>query len=160
MVTTASTRLTVNGSLVSVAVAENTPLLYVLRNDLGLKGTRAGCAAGACGSCTVLLDGRAVQSCDTPLWAARDRCVTTVEGLGTPERPHPVQREFVEAQAAQCGYCINGVMLSVAALMRQDAPPTEAALQAALERHLCRCGTHMRILRAARRVLGMADGTA
>lgn len=141
----------------SVAVDEGTPLLHVLRNDLGLKGTRAGCGVGACGSCTVLLDGRAVQSCDTPLWAARDRSVTTVEGLGTPERPHPVQQAFIDEQAAQCGYCINGMMLSMAALGAQEAPPTEAALQAALARHLCRCGTHMRILRAARRALGMPE---
>lgn len=158
--TAPSTCLTVNGSRVCAVAAEDTPLLYVLRNDLGLKGTRAGCSAGACGSCTVLLDGRAVQSCDTPLWAARDRSVTTIEGLGTPAHPHPVQQAFVDEQAAQCGYCINGVMLSVAALITPDVPATEAALQAALERHLCRCGTHMRILRAARRVLGLAETPA
>lgn len=150
-------RLTVNGAPVSVGADDDTPLLHVLRNDLRLKGTRAGCGVGACGSCTVLLDGRSVQSCDTPLWAARDRSVTTVEGLGTPEQPHPVQQAFIDEQAAQCGYCINGMMLSVAALGAREAPPTEAALQAALERHLCRCGAHMRILRAARRALGMPE---
>ncbi len=147
----------VNGQAASVAVDADTPLLYVLRNDLQLKGTRSGCGAGACGSCTVLLDGRAVNSCDTPMWAVQDHEVTTVEGLGTPERPHPVQQAFVDMQAAQCGYCINGIMLSVAALLGQDAAPSEAALQGALSRHLCRCGTHLRILQAARRALQLAQ---
>lgn len=143
----------VNGEGACVAVDADTPLLYVLRNDLHLKGTRFGCGSGACGSCTVLLDGRTVNSCDTPMWAVRDREVTTIEGIGTPQRPHAVQQAFVDLQAAQCGYCVNGIMMSVAALLRQDAAPTEAALQAALSRHLCRCGTHLRILRAARRAL-------
>ncbi len=147
----------VNGQAASAAVDVDTPLLYVLRNDLKLKGTRFGCGAGPCGSCTVLLDGRAVNSCDTPMWAVQDHEVTTVEGLGTPERPHPVQQAFVDLQAAQCGYCINGIMLSVAALLRQDAAPTEAALQVALSRHLCRCGTHMRILQAARQALELSQ---
>lgn len=147
----------VNGQAALAAVDANTPLLYVLRNDLQLKGTRFGCGTGACGSCTVLLDGRAVNSCDTPIWAVRDREVTTVEGLGTPEQPHPVQQAFVDLQAAQCGYCINGIMLSVAALRQQQAAPSEAALQAALSRHLCRCGTHLRILQAARRALQLAQ---
>lgn len=150
------TRFSVNGAPVEVAVDGDTPLLHVLRNDLQLKGTRFGCGAGACGSCTVLLDGRAVNSCDTPVWAVQDHAVTTVEGLGTPGAPHPVQQAFVELQAAQCGYCINGIMMSVAALQQQATPPTEDELQAALARHLCRCGTHWRILQAARRVLGMA----
>jgi aerobic-type carbon monoxide dehydrogenase small subunit (CoxS/CutS family) len=148
-----------NGLPVSIDVAEDTPLLYVLRNDIGLKGTRFGCGAGACGSCMVLLGDRAVPSCNTPLWAVRDQAVTTVEGLGSPERPHPVQQAFVDEQAAQCGYCINGVMISVAALLAGESTPTEAALQAALDRHLCRCGTHMRILRAARRALGLPAPT-
>lgn len=147
----------VNGQEAHAAVDADTPLLYVLRNDLQLKGTRFGCGAGACGSCTVLLDGRAVNSCDTPMWAVQDREVTTVEGLGTPERPHPVQQAFVDLQAAQCGYCINGIMLSVAALLQQQAAPSEAALQAALSRHLCRCGTHLRILQAARQALQLAQ---
>jgi aerobic-type carbon monoxide dehydrogenase small subunit (CoxS/CutS family) len=149
------TRFSINGAPVEVAVDGDTPLLYVLRNDLQLKGTRFGCGAGACGSCTVLLDGRAVNSCDTPVWAVQDHAVTTVEGLGTPDAPHPVQQAFIELQAAQCGYCINGIMLSVAALQQQATPPTEDELQAVLARHLCRCGTHWRILQAARRVLGI-----
>ena len=150
---TSSIAFSVNGSSVSVAVDADTPLLYVLRNDLKLKGTRFGCGAGGCGSCTVLLDGRAVTSCDTPMWSVQDRSVTTVEGLGTPEQPHPVQQAFIDSQAAQCGYCINGIMVSVAALLEQDAAPSEEALQAALARHLCRCGTHMRIVHAARQAL-------
>jgi nicotinate dehydrogenase subunit A len=147
----------VNGQPVRSSGAGDTPLLYVLRNELQLKGTRFGCGAGACGSCTVLLDGRAVNSCDTPLWAVQDHAVTTIEGLGRPEHLHPVQQAFVDLQAAQCGYCINGIMLSVAALQAQPEPPGEADLQAALARHLCRCGTHLRILQAARRVLGIAQ---
>ncbi len=143
----------VNGATSCVAVDPETPLLYVLRNDLKLKGTRAGCGAGACGSCMVLLDGHAVNSCDTPMWAVTGHEVTTVEGLGTPQRPHPVQQAFIDLQAAQCGYCINGVMLSVASLLQRGGDVDEAALQGALSRHLCRCGTHMRILQAARRVL-------
>lgn len=152
-----ATQLLVNGRPVRLEVDGSTPLLHVLRNDLQLKGTRFGCGAGACGSCTVLLDGRAVQSCDVPLEAARGCEVTTIEGLGSAERPHPVQRAFLDLQAAQCGYCIDGVMMSVAALQRRAEPPTEQALQEALRRHLCRCGTHWRILRAARRVLGLAE---
>ena len=150
---TSSIAFSVNGSGVSVAVDADTPLLYVLRNDLKLKGTRFGCGAGGCGSCTVLLDGRAVTSCDTPMWSVQDRSITTVEGLGTPEQPHPVQQAFIDSQAAQCGYCINGIMVSVAALLEQAAAPSEEALQAALARHLCRCGTHMRIVHAARQAL-------
>jgi aerobic-type carbon monoxide dehydrogenase small subunit (CoxS/CutS family) len=145
----------VNGTQVASDVPGDTPLMHVLRNDLGIKGTRAGCGVGSCGSCMVLMDGRAVNSCDTPLWSVDGRQVTTVEGLGTPAAPHPVQRAFVELQAAQCGYCINGLMMSVAALALQPEPATEAALQAALTRHLCRCGTHLRIVQAARRALGI-----
>lgn len=147
--------LRVNGSQARVALDRDTPLVHVLRNELQLKGTRSGCAAGACGSCTVLLAGRAVNSCDTPLWAVQDQEITTVEGLGSPDLPHPVQQAFVELQAAQCGYCINGILMSVAALRATTQPPSEAALQAALSRHLCRCGTHLRILAAARRALGL-----
>ena len=145
-----------NGRDASAALDGETRLLHVLRNDLQLKGTRFGCAAGACGSCTVLLDGRAVTSCNTPLWAVQGRDVTTVEGLGTPGQPHPVQQAFIDLQAAQCGYCINGILMSVAALLASAEPVSEAALQTALARHLCRCGTHLRILQAARRVLGLA----
>lgn len=155
--TTSPISFKLNGAAASVAVDGDTALLYVLRNDLQLAGTRFGCGSGACGSCTVLLDGRPVNSCDTPMWAVQGHEITTVEGLGTPERPHPVQQAFLDLQAAQCGYCINGIQMSVAALRQQDPAPTEAALRAALSRHLCRCGTHLRILKAARQALGLAE---
>ena len=143
--------LRVNGHDHEVAAEPDTPLLYVLRNDLKLKGTRFGCGAGQCGACTVLLDARAVQSCDTPLWSAAGREVTTIEGLGTPEAPHPLQRAFVEEQAVQCGYCINGIIMSAAALLRTRPQASDAEIASALERNLCRCGTHVRVLRAIRR---------
>lgn len=147
--------ITVNGKTVSVTADPDTPLLYVLRNDLKLKGTRFGCGVGSCGSCTVMLDGHAVQSCDTPMWSVRNRAITTVEGLGAPERPHPVQQAFLDEQAAQCGYCINGMMVSIAALLQRNPNPDDEELLGALDRHLCRCGTHMRILRAARRAIAL-----
>jgi aerobic-type carbon monoxide dehydrogenase small subunit (CoxS/CutS family) len=141
----------VNGRDHEVAAEPNTPLLYILRNDLKLKGTRFGCGAGHCGACTVLLDGNAVQSCDTPLWGAVGHEVTTIEGLGTPEAPHPLVRAFVDEQAVQCGYCIDGIIMSAAALLAKNAQPTDAEIATALDRNLCRCGTHARILRAIRR---------
>jgi nicotinate dehydrogenase subunit A len=143
-------RLEVNGEQCIVSAASATPLLYVL-----LKGTRFGCGSGACGSCTVHVDGRAVQSCDTPVWSVEGRAVTTVEGLGTPRSPHPVQQAFIDEQAAQCAYCINGIMMSVAALLAHTPEPNDAELMEALNRHLCRCGTHLRILRAARRAVAL-----
>ena len=144
-------RLRVNGSEHEVAADPKTPLVYILRNDLGLKGTRFGCGTGNCGACTVLMDGNAIQSCDTPLWAAAGRELTTIEGLGSAESPHPLQRAFAEEQAAQCGYCINGIILSAAAFLGKKKTFTEEELRAALGRNLCRCGTHVRILRAIRR---------
>ncbi len=145
-------KFTVNGKLTQLEaeVTPDCPLLYVLRNDLKLKGTRFGCGSGACGSCTVLLDGQAVQSCDITVQAVQGKHVTTIEGLGTPEHPHPIQQCFIDEQAAQCGYCINGIMLSVAALLERNPNPSDEQLVTALDRHLCRCGTHMRILTAAR----------
>jgi aerobic-type carbon monoxide dehydrogenase small subunit (CoxS/CutS family) len=145
--------LRVNGRAREVAAEPNTPLLYVLRNDLDLKGTRFGCGAGHCGACTVLVDGNAVQSCDTPLWSATGREITTIEGLGTAERPHPLQQAFLGEQAAQCGYCVNGIIMSAAALLKKTPRPTDAEIAAALDRNLCRCGTHVRILRAIRRAV-------
>jgi len=144
--------LRVNGRAREVAAEPNTPLLYVLRNDLGLKGTRFGCGVGHCGACTVLVDGNAVQSCDTPLWSASGREITTIEGLGSAEQPHPLQQAFLGEQAAQCGYCINGIIMAAAALLKRTPRPTDAEIAAALDRNLCRCGTHVRILRAIRRV--------
>jgi nicotinate dehydrogenase subunit A len=151
--------LTVNGARHRVAVEPSTPLLYILRQDLQLKGVRFGCGTGHCGSCTVLVDGRAVQSCDLPLSALGDSAVTTIEGLGSAAAPHPIQQAFVDEQAAQCGYCINGIMMSVAALVARNPAPDDAELLAALDRHLCRCGTHLRILRAARRAIGAMAGS-
>jgi nicotinate dehydrogenase subunit A len=139
--------LRVNGASRQVQSEPGTPLIYALRNDLGLKGTRFGCGTGHCGACTVVMDGRAVQSCDTPLWAAAGKEITTIEGLGTAATPHALQQAFLDEQAAQCGYCINGILMSVSTLEK----PTEEEILKALERHLCRCGTHVRILRAIKR---------
>lgn len=143
--------LHVNGAERAVSAAPDTPLVYLLRNDLGLKGTRFGCGSGHCGACTVLVDGKAVQSCDTPLWSAAGRAITTIEGLGSMAAPHPLQQAFLDEQAAQCGYCINGIVMAAAALLRENRDPSDAEIAAALDRHLCRCGTHVRILRAIRR---------
>ena len=143
--------LWVNGREQEVVAEPDTPLLYVLRNDLGLKGTRFGCGVGQCGACTVLFDGNAVQSCDTPLWSAVEHEVTTIEGLGSAERPHPLQRAFIAEQAAQCGYCIDGIIMSAAALLAKNPQPTKQEIAAALARNLCRCGTHVRVLRAIER---------
>jgi nicotinate dehydrogenase subunit A len=142
--------LKVNGAEHALQADPATPLVYALRNDLQLKGTRFGCGTGHCGSCTVLMDGNAVQSCDTPLWAAAGREITTIEGLGG-EKPHPLIAAFVAEQALQCGYCINGIVMAAAALLQKNPDPDDAQIAAALDRHLCRCGTHVRILRAIRR---------
>jgi len=143
--------LTVNGAREAVRAPADTPLLYVLRNDLGLKGTRFGCGSGECGACFVLLDGRAVPACDTPLWSAAGKAITTVEGLAKGETPHPLQRAFLDEQAGQCGYCLSGILMSAAALLRDNPRPTEAEIRAALDRNLCRCGAHNRIVRAIQR---------
>jgi len=151
--------LKVNGADREVSAAPNTPLVYLLRNDFGLKGTRFGCGSGHCGACTVLMDGNAVQSCDTPLWAAAGRSITTIEGLGSAERPHPLQQAFLDGQAAQCGYCISGIVMSAAALLRKNRAPSDAEVAAALDRNLCRCGTHVRILRAIRQAATAMRGS-
>jgi nicotinate dehydrogenase subunit A len=143
--------LKVNGVDREVAAEPGTPLVYVLRNDLDLKGTRFGCGSGHCGACTVLIDGNAVQSCDTPLWSAARRAITTVEGLGSAVNLHPLQRAFLDEQAAQCGYCVSGILMSAVALLARNRDPSDAEIAAALDRNLCRCGTHVRILRAIRR---------
>ena len=151
-------RLNVNGADREVAAAEDTPLLYALRNDLGLKAARFGCGTGQCGACFVLIDGRAVASCDTPLWSAVGKAIVTLEGLGTPERPHPLQCAVIDEQAAQCGYCLSGILVSAAALLAQNATPAEADVRAALDRNLCRCGSHNRLVRAVLRAAGGAAG--
>ena len=143
-------RLRVNGLERQVSAEEDVPLLYVLRNDLGLKGARFGCGEGQCGACTVLVDGRAVQSCDTPLWSVEGHDITTIEGIGDGQALHPVQQAFIDHQAAQCGYCSSGIVMAAVALLREVPDPTDAQIVAALERNLCRCGAHARVLRAIR----------
>jgi len=144
--------LNVNGASHTVEAEPDTPLLYILRNDLDLKGARFGCGQGQCGACAVIMDGTAVNSCDTPLWSATGKAITTIEGIGTRERPHPLQQAFIDEQAAQCGYCITGIIMAAKALLDRNPRPTEQDIRGALERHLCRCGTHVRILRAIRKV--------
>ena len=142
------TVIRVNGRPEEVRTEPDTALLYVLRNHLGLKGTRFGCGLGLCGACFVLVDGQPVYSCDTPMWAVGDREVTTVEGLSPPGRPHPVASAIIDQQAAQCGYCISGMVVGAAGLLTENADPTEDEVRAALDRNLCRCGAHNRIVRA------------
>lgn len=144
-------RLTINGAATEIGAAPDTPLLYVLRNDLGLKGTRFGCGSGQCGACFVLIDGHATPACDTPLWSVAGKAVTTVEGLGSASEPHPLQQAFLDEQAAQCGYCMSGILCSAAALLTKNPRPTEADVRAALDRNLCRCGSHNRVVRAVLR---------
>lgn len=154
-----SIHLKLNGSTRAVQAEESTPLLYVLRNDCNLKGTRFGCGAGQCGSCHVLLDGASVPACDTPLWAVEGKVVVTVEGLGEGGVLHPLQQAFIDEQAAQCGYCLSGILISAAALLQQHPNPSEAEVREALDKHLCRCGSHNRIVRAVMRaaaVMGIA----
>ena len=143
--------VTVNGSTHRLGVSRNTPLLYVLRNDLALNGAKFGCGLGQCGACTVLVDGKAVRSCSYPVRAAQGKTVTTIEGLGSAENPHPLQQAFIAEQAAQCGYCINGMVMTAAALLERDRAPDDTAIRRALAGNLCRCGTHRRILRAVAR---------
>jgi nicotinate dehydrogenase subunit A len=144
-------KLRVNGAEHKVRAHADTPLLYILRNDLGLKGTRFGCGSGECGACYVIIEGRAVASCDTPLWSAAGKDIVTVEGLGGEGRLHPLQQAFIDEQAAQCGYCASGIMMSAAALLANNPAPTETEIRAALDKNLCRCGTHNRIVRAVQR---------
>ena len=143
-----ATTVLVNGRRREVRTEPDTALLYVLRNHLGLKGTRFGCGLGLCGSCLVLVDGTAAYSCDTPLWAVRDKEITTVEGLSDAGRPHPVTRALLGEQAAQCGYCLSGVIIAAAGLLSRNAEPSEEEIRAALDGNLCRCGAHNRIVRA------------
>jgi nicotinate dehydrogenase subunit A len=152
--------LDVNGKVHEVDADPDTPLLYVLRNDLALNGAKFGCGLGQCGACTVLVDGKAMFSCITPISALGGRRIRTVEGLGTIERPGPLQRAFIEEQAAQCGYCIPGMMMRAQALLESNGSPTEADIRKALEPNLCRCGTHMRILRAVGRAAQLMKAKA
>ncbi len=144
-------RLQVNGGERTVQADENTPLLYVLRNDLGLKGTRFGCGAGQCGSCHVLMDGVSVPACDTPLWAAQGKTLVTIEGMAQGAVLDPLQQAFIDEQAAQCGYCLSGILVTAKALLQNNPQPTEHDVKQALDPHLCRCGSHNRIVRAVLR---------
>jgi nicotinate dehydrogenase subunit A len=144
-------RLTINGAESVLAADPDTPLLYALRNDLELKGTRFGCGSGQCGACFVLIDGHAAPACDTPLWAAAGKNITTVEGLGESGSLHPLQQAFLAEQAAQCGFCTSGILISAAALLAKNPKPTESEVRAALDRNLCRCGSHNRMVRAVLR---------
>jgi nicotinate dehydrogenase subunit A len=148
----AALEIVVNGRRHVTHAASTAPLLHVLRNELELNGPKFGCGVGECGACTVLLGGKATRSCITPVAAAARAPVTTVEGLGTPDAPHPLQRAFIEEQAAQCGYCINGMIMAAAALLTDTPHPSAAQVRTALSGNLCRCGTHLRILRAIERV--------
>jgi nicotinate dehydrogenase subunit A len=144
--------LNVNGKSVTIDVDDpQMPLLYALRDDLGLHGPRFGCGLGQCGACMVHVDGRAVRSCVTPVGALTGKSVVTLEGLGKPGKLHPLQTAFIEEQAVQCGYCINGMIMQAAALLRTNKKPSEDEIKAALAGNLCRCGTHLRIVRAIKR---------
>ena len=151
-------RLIVNGQPREVTADPETPLLYALRNDLGLTGTKFGCGLGQCGSCTVIVGGQAVRSCMIPIQAVAGQAVTTIEGLGSPERPHPLQAAFIEEQAAQCGYCTPGIVMAAKAFLDQTPRPTEAQLKHALDGVLCRCGTHDRVIRAVMRAAAATGG--
>lgn len=147
--------LTVNGAIHEVEAERNTALLYILRNDLGLKGVRYGCGVGECGACSVLLDGERIFSCDTPLWAAEGKSIVTIEGLSGGDHLHPLQEAFLREQAAQCGYCINGIIVAAKALLDKSPAATDEQIFEALDRNLCRCGAHVRIIRAIRRAADM-----
>jgi nicotinate dehydrogenase subunit A len=143
--------LTVNGRGVSVAADVRTPLLDVLRNELDLKGSRYGCGLEQCGTCMVLIDGEAAYSCAREVGSVAGCAITTIEGLGTPDAPHPLQRAFLEEQAGQCGYCLSGIIISAKALLDRNGLPSRAEIVAALDKHLCRCGTHTRIIAAVQK---------
>jgi nicotinate dehydrogenase subunit A len=167
-------QLDVNGSQWAVEADPKTPLLYILRNDLALNGPKFGCGLGECGACSILVDGRALRACTIPLSAIGARRVTTLEGLGDEDNLHPVQQAFIDAAAAQCGYCLNGMIIATVALLKRNPSPDEADIREALRHNLCRCGTHIEILaavrgavelsqadlrnEAARKVAGMAGG--
>ena len=146
-----ATKLTVNGAAVTIDAADNAPLMDVLRNHLRLTSVRYGCGAEQCGSCMVLVDGEPAYACTRELGSVAGRSVATVEGLGTVDRPHALQRALIDEQAGQCGYCLSGIMISAAALLARNPRPGRGEIIAALDKHLCRCGTHVRILRAIER---------
>lgn len=146
-----NTKLKLNGKPRSVNVPPNTPLLYVLRDTVGLKGPKFGCGLGQCGACTVIINGDAVLSCVTPVASVAEKAITTLEGLGNKYHPHPLQEAFMEEQAAQCAYCINGMIMNAKVLLDKDPDPTDDAIKRALDPILCRCGSDLRIIRAIKR---------
>ncbi|HSZ92315.1 MAG TPA: (2Fe-2S)-binding protein [Acetobacteraceae bacterium] len=150
--------LTVNGRSVRVSALETTPLLDVLRNQLDLKGARYGCGLEQCGSCMVLLDGEPIYACSREVGTVAGRSVTTIEGLGTAVQPHPLQQAFLDEQAGQCGYCLSGIVISAKALLDRNPAPTRADIATALDKNLCRCGAHPRILRAVEKAAAMLRG--
>ena len=147
--------LDVNGERRSVPAEPDTPLLYVLRNDFQLNGAKFGCGLSQCGACTVLVDGKATRSCVTPISAIASAKITTIEGLGSIDKPHPLQQAFIDEQAAQCGYCINGMIMAAKELLDRNPRPSEAQVRESLAGNLCRCGTHNRIVRAVLRAAQM-----
>ena len=146
-----SIRFNLNGVATEIDADPDSPLLDLLRGRLGLTGPHYGCGAGECGACLVLVGDRVVTSCDTPLWSVANKDVTTLEGLGSAEHPHPLQRAFIAEQAMQCGYCVSGILISAAALLKRNPRPTEADIRASLDRNLCRCGSQNRMVRAVLR---------
>src|SRR5580693_6073407 len=140
-----------NGIEADVDADPDSSLLSILRGQLGMTGPHFGCGANECGACNVMIDDHAVASCDTPLWSVADKDVTTIEGLGSAQAPHPLQRAFIAEQAMQCGYCVSGILISAAALLRRNPNPTDKEVRAALDRNLCRCGSHNRIVKAVLR---------
>ena len=152
--------LTVNGRTRVVDVDPTTPLLYVLRNDLELKGPRFGCGLAQCGSCSVIMDGDAIRSCITPVSAAENRSVTTLEGLGSINEPHELQAAFIQEQAAQCGYCMNGMIINAKVLLENNPDPSDDDIKQALDPILCRCGSHYRVIRAIKRAAANNRATA
>lgn len=150
-------RFRLNGAEIEIDADPDRSLLDMLRTQLGMTGTHFGCGAGECGACNVIVGDRALSACDMPLWSVADKDVTTIEGIGTAERPHPLQRAFIAEQALQCGYCISGILISAAALLKRNPSPTDREVREALDRNLCRCGSHNRIVRA---VLRAADEMA
>jgi nicotinate dehydrogenase subunit A len=153
-----SISLTVNGARHTVDVDPTTPLLYVLADDLAMRGPKFGCGLGQCGACTVIIGGRPVRSCVTPVSSVQEASVTTLEGLGTPERPHPIQQAFIDEQAAQCGFCLNGVILTAKAFLDQNPTATELQIREALAGVLCRCFANTRMLRAINRYASASRG--
>lgn len=144
-------RFRLNGVETGIDADPDTSLLTVLRGPLNLTGSHFGCGAGECGACMVLVDDHALTSCDTPLWSVENKDVTTIEGVGSEQQPHPLQHAFIAEQALQCGYCLSGIMMSAAALLKRNANPTSTEVKAALDRNLCRCGSHNRMVRAVLR---------